>query len=134
CPPAATRAGSLSPFLPVTGSFSARSYPMNAPHVVPQSSRTPSANFLDTLAQHFGARFSTAQAVREHHGSDESPFPAMLPDAVVFAQSTEEVAWLAQQCHAHRVPLIPYGAGSSLEGHILAAQGGISVDLSGMNQ
>src|SRR5690606_21386319 len=75
----------------------------------------------------------TSRAVCEHHGRDESPFPAMLPDGVVFAQTTEEVAWVARHCHEHHVPLIPYGAGSSLEGHLLAIQGGISIDLSGMN-
>ncbi|EWM41760.1 FAD binding domain protein [Bordetella holmesii 41130] len=58
----------------------------------------------------------------------------MLPDAVVFAHSTEEVAQVARLCNAHRVPLIPYGAGSSLEGHLLAVQGGINLDLSQMNQ
>lgn len=107
---------------------------MNAPTTLPQQQRTPSAAFLESLGQRFGDRFSTSQAVREHHGSDESPYPPMLPDGVVFAETTDEVAWLAQQCHQHRVPLIPYGAGSSLEGHILAIQGGISLDLSGMNQ
>lgn len=107
---------------------------MNVSHAVQASPRTPTAGFLEALAQRFGDRFSTAHAVREHHGTDESPFPPMLPDAVVFAESTAEVAWLAQQCHAHKVPLIPYGAGSSLEGHLLAVQGGISVDLSGLNE
>jgi len=58
----------------------------------------------------------------------------MPPDAVVFALSTEEVAWVAAHCHRHHVPLIPYGVGSSLEGHLLAVQGGVSLDLSGMNQ
>jgi D-lactate dehydrogenase (cytochrome) len=58
----------------------------------------------------------------------------MLPDGVVFAQSTEDVAWVAQHCHKHSVALIPYGVGSSLEGHLLAVQGGISLDLSGMNR
>ncbi|MBF6617848.1 FAD-binding oxidoreductase [Pollutimonas thiosulfatoxidans] len=107
---------------------------MNAP-VVPNSLRRPvPAGFLDALKAYFGARFSNAQAVREHHGRDESPYPPMLPDGVVFAESTEEVAWLAKQCHEHRVPLIPFGVGSSLEGHLLAVQGGISVDLSGMNK
>ncbi len=92
------------------------------------------AGFLADLEQRFGARFSTAQVVREHHGRDESPYPPMLPDAVVQALDIQEIAWLARHCHDHRVPLIPYGAGSSLEGHILALHGGVSLDLSGMNQ
>lgn len=89
---------------------------------------------LDALRERFADRLSVAQAVCEHHGRDESPYPPMLPDAVVFATSTEEVATVAQICNQYRVPLIPYGAGSSLEGHILAIQGGISLDLSQMNQ
>ena len=106
---------------------------MNAPE--PSSpARTPSASFLAELAEYFGDQCSVAQAVREHHGRDESPFPPMLPDVVVFAHSTQDVAWLAQRCHEHRVPLIPYGVGSSLEGHILAVHGGVSVDLSRMNE
>lgn len=96
--------------------------------------RTPSDSFVAELARHFGEQVSTAHAVREHHGRDESPYPPMLPDAVVFARSTDDVAWLARHCHEHRVPLIPYGVGSSLEGHILAVQGGVCVDLSGLNQ
>lgn len=107
---------------------------MNAMIAQSPSARQPSAEFLSGLAQHFGERFSTAYAVREHHGRDESPYPPMLPDAVVFAQSAQDVAWLAQQCHHHKVPLIPYGVGSSLEGHILAVQGGICVDLSGLDK
>lgn len=107
---------------------------MNAPVLPQQALRTPSAQFLSALSDYFGDRFSTAESVREHHGRDESPFPPMLPDAVVFAQTTEEVSWLAKQCNDHAIPLIPYGAGSSLEGHLLAIQGGISLDLSGMNQ
>lgn len=107
---------------------------MNTSTLSHQQVRTPSSEFLESLAQYFGERFSTAHAVREHHGRDESPYPPMLPDAVVFAQSTQDVVWLAKRCHEHRVPLIPYGAGSSLEGHILAVQGGVSVDLSGMDQ
>jgi len=106
---------------------------MNAPFIESAVKRTPSAEFIAALQERFGKRCSTAQAVRDHHGSDESPFPVMAPDAVVFAESTEEVAWLAARCHAEKVPLIPYGVGSSLEGHILALHGGISVDLSGMD-
>jgi len=81
-----------------------------------------------------GERVSTSHAVREHHGKDESYFPYALPDVVVFAQSTEEVRDIVNICRAHRVPMIPYGVGTSLEGHILAVKGGVCVDLSQMNQ
>src|SRR5438445_7556997 len=87
----------------------------------------------NALASLFGTRFSTAHAVREHHGRDESAYDPMLPDAVIFAQSTAEVAAAVCLCHEHRIPVIPYGAGSSLEGHILAPQGGITIDLSQMS-
>ncbi|MDS1142029.1 FAD-linked oxidase C-terminal domain-containing protein [Pusillimonas sp. SM2304] len=107
---------------------------MNAPVVSEVLRRAIPAGFLEALAERFGDRFSTAHAVREHHGRDESPYPPMLPDGVVFASSTEDVAWVARHCHEHKVALIPYGVGSSLEGHLLAIQGGISLDLSGMNQ
>jgi D-lactate dehydrogenase (cytochrome) len=87
-----------------------------------------------SLRQEFGDRFSQAQAQREHHGKDESAYPAMLPDAVVFALSTQEVVLVVTLCNTYQVPLIPFGAGSSLEGHLLAIEGGISLDLTGMNQ
>lgn len=106
---------------------------MNAPTDFQRKRPIPDG-FMETLQQKFQERFSAAMAVREHHGRDESPFPPMLPDAVVFVQSTEEVAWVAKHCNDHKVPLIPYGVGSSLEGHVLALEGGVSVDLSGMNQ
>lgn len=107
---------------------------MNAPALAQNLRRAIPAGFLDALKDRFGDRFSTAHAVCEHHGRDESPYPPMLPDGVVFALSTEEVAWVARHCNEHNVPLIPYGVGSSLEGHLLAIQGGISLDLSGMNK
>ncbi|MGB6103526.1 MAG: FAD-linked oxidase C-terminal domain-containing protein [Pusillimonas sp.] len=107
---------------------------MNAPVLSKALRRDIPAGFLEALAAQFGDRFSTAHAVCEHHGRDESPYPPMLPDGVVFASSTEDAAWVARHCHAHKVPLIPYGVGSSLEGHLLAVHGGISLDLSGMNQ
>jgi len=88
----------------------------------------------EALAERFGARLSTALAVREQHGRDESPFDMPPPDAVVFCESTEEVAFVVAQAAAHRVPVIPYGAGSSLEGHLLAVQGGVSIDLSRMDK
>lgn len=90
--------------------------------------------FIDTMSERFGKRFSVAEAVRAHHGHDESHFPDALPDAVVFARSTDDVVFIVNTCRAHRVPIIPFGVGSSLEGHILAVRGGISVDLSEMNK
>ncbi|THF61353.1 FAD-binding oxidoreductase [Pseudothauera rhizosphaerae] len=89
---------------------------------------------IDTLAAGFGTRFTTAEAVRAHHGHDESHFPDALPDAVVFPHGTEEVAAIVAACREHGVPVIPYGVGSSLEGHILAIHGGVSVDFSEMNK
>src|SRR5947207_4374192 len=81
-----------------------------------------------------GERVSTSAAVREHHGKDESYFPYALPDAVVFAKTTEEVRDVVNICRRHRVPMIPYGVGTSLEGHILAINGGVTIDLSQMNK
>src|SRR2546423_9651480 len=81
-----------------------------------------------------GERLSTSAAVREHHGKDESYFPYALPDVVVFPHSTEEVRDIGDICRRHRVPMIPFGVGTSLEGHILAIHGGVSIDLSQMNK
>ena len=81
-----------------------------------------------------GDRVSTSAAVREHHGKDESYFPYALPDVVVFLRTTEEVRDVVNICRAHQVPMIPYGVGTSLEGHILAVKGGVCIDLSQMNR
>ena len=89
---------------------------------------------LAELRALLGERVSTSAAVREHHGKDESYFPYALPDAVVYARTTEEVRDIINICSRHRVPMIPYGVGTSLEGHILAVQGGVTIDLSQMNQ
>jgi len=107
---------------------------MNAPHDLQTLRRPLPAEMSEALRTHFGDRFSVANAVRDHHGTDESPYPSMLPDGVVFAQSTEEVVVVVNLCNAHGVPLIAYGAGSSLEGHILAIEGGITLDLTQMNK
>jgi D-lactate dehydrogenase (cytochrome) len=106
---------------------------MNAPLPVIQPRPLPPA-MLQALRERFGDRCSTAQAVREQHGRDESPFDVPPPDAVVFCESTEEVAAVVALAAAHEVPVIPYGAGSSLEGHLLAVQGGVSIDLTRMNR
>jgi D-lactate dehydrogenase (cytochrome) len=89
---------------------------------------------LTELKALLGERVSTSAAVREHHGKDESYFPYALPDAVVFPETTEEVRDVVNICRRHRVPMIPYGVGTSLEGHILAVNGGVTLDLSRMNK
>jgi len=109
---------------------------MNAPlpdHLLPGvEPRLVPAVMLDRLRQTFGERCSTAPAVREQHGRDESPFPVTPPEVVVFCETTAEVAAVVALATAHDVPVIAYGTGSSLEGHLLAVQGGISVDVSRM--
>ncbi len=85
------------------------------------------------LKQKFGERLSTAEAVRAQHGKGEDHFPVLPPDAVIFAESTEDVAEIVRVCAAHKVPVIPFGTGTSLEGHVGAVEGGITIDLSRMN-
>ncbi|MBI3372293.1 MAG: FAD-binding protein [Betaproteobacteria bacterium] len=89
---------------------------------------------VDELRALLGDRVSTSAAVREHHGKDESYFPYALPDAVVFAHTAEEVRDMVNICRRHAVPMIAYGVGTSLEGHILAVRGGVCIDLSQMNK
>jgi len=86
------------------------------------------------LSQHFQNRFSCGESTRLQHGRDESVHDPMLPYGVVFAESLDEIAATVRLCAEHGVPIIPYGVGSSVEGHVLAPSGGISLDLSGMNQ
>jgi D-lactate dehydrogenase (cytochrome) len=111
---------------------------MNAP--LPHSLFDPAARrlvplaMLDALRARFGERCSTIRAVCEHHGRDESPIDVPPPEVVVFCESTEDVAATVALAHEHAVPVIPYGVGSSLEGHLLAVQGGVSIDVSRMNR
>lgn len=108
---------------------------MNQPIPLRETLKRPLPEALaQALRGRFGDRFSVAQAVREHHGRDESPFPPTPPEAVVFAQSTDDVVDVVKLCRQHKYPVIPFGAGSSLEGHILAVHGGVSVDVSQMNR
>src|SRR5881296_1987119 len=81
-----------------------------------------------------GDRVTTSRGVREHHGKDESYFPYAPPDAVVFPESTQEVRDIVDLCRRHKTPMIPYGVGTSLEGHVLAIHGGVCIDLSRMNK
>jgi D-lactate dehydrogenase (cytochrome) len=89
---------------------------------------------IDVLRARFAERCSTALVVREQHGRDESSFAAPPPAAVVFAESTADVSAVVALASEYRVPVIPFGVGSSLEGHLLAVQGGISIDLGRMNK
>ncbi|MFC5608576.1 FAD-binding oxidoreductase [Variovorax soli] len=112
---------------------------MNAPtavnHLVPEfhQREVPEA-LIEALKARFGQQLSTAMAVRSQHGRDESSFDVPPPAAVVFAQSTQDVADAVKLASQFEVPVIPFGVGSSLEGHLLAVQGGISIDVSRMNR
>ena len=89
---------------------------------------------LGVLKQQFGERFQTGQSIREQHGHTTTWIPNQMPDGVVFAQSTEEVSEVVKVCAAHQVPIIAYGTGTSLEGHVNAPAGGISIDLTQMDK
>ena len=89
---------------------------------------------LDALKSRFGNRLSLGESSRLQHGRDESVHPPQLPAAVVMAESNDDVIEVLRLCQQHQTPVIPYGVGSSVEGHVLAPQGGISLDLSGMNR
>ncbi|MEQ8318947.1 MAG: FAD-linked oxidase C-terminal domain-containing protein [Rhodospirillales bacterium] len=89
---------------------------------------------LGVLRQIVGERVTTADAIREQHGRDESFHPCMPPDAVVFAHSTDEVSRVVSACAERGVPIIPFGTGTSLEGHVAALEGGVSIDVSQMNE
>ena len=89
---------------------------------------------LAELQALLGDRVTTSSGIREHHGKDESYFPYAAPDAVVFPHSTEEVRDVVNICRRHGLPMIAYGVGTSLEGHVLAVNGGVTIDLSQMNQ
>ena len=109
---------------------------MNAPNDLrPRIERRPvPAAMLEALKARFGERCSTAASVRDQHGRGESAYDAAPPDVVVFCESTAEVAFVVAQAAAQAVPVIPFGVGTSLEGHLLAVQGGVSIDLSRMNR
>ncbi|MDW8368952.1 MAG: FAD-linked oxidase C-terminal domain-containing protein [Geminicoccaceae bacterium] len=89
---------------------------------------------IASLRQRFGDKLATSAAVREQHGRGEAFRPCLPPDAVLFAESTAEVALAVEICAAHRLPVVPFGVGTSLEGHVAAPAGGLSIDLSRMNR
>jgi D-lactate dehydrogenase (cytochrome) len=111
---------------------------MNAPlpgHLLPAHRQRPvPPAMLDALRERFGGRCSTAASIREQHGRGESFYDAAPPEVVVFCESNDDVVTVVQLAAANDVPVIPYGVGTSLEGHLLAVQGGVSVDLSRMDR
>src|SRR5713226_6330567 len=86
------------------------------------------------LAAKFGNRLVTSQAVREQHANTTTWIANEPPDAVVFAQTTQDVQEIVRICAMHRVPVIPFGTGTSLEGHVNAPYGGVSIDFRDMNR
>ncbi len=96
--------------------------------------RDSTAAVLEELKALLGDRATASKGIREHHGKDESYFPCAPPDAVVFPESTEEVRDIVNICRRHRTPMIPFGVGTSLEGHVLAIHGGVCVDVGRMNK
>src|SRR5207237_752398 len=93
-----------------------------------------SPQLLASLRQRLGDRLSTSAAVLEQHGKDESYHAPSAPDAVAFAQSAEEVIDIVALCAEHKTPVIAFGTGTSLEGHVAALKGGVCIDLSQMNR
>jgi D-lactate dehydrogenase (cytochrome) len=100
--------------------------------VIKESRLDPTCPLLDELRDLLGDRLTTSAAIRELHGRDESFHQPVSPDAVAFARSTEEVSAIVKACAKYKVPVIPYGTGTSFEGHVAALEGGISLDTSQM--
>ena len=91
------------------------------------------ADALGELKTALGAKVTQNDTIREHHSKDESFHLASMPDAVVFAESIDDIATTLRICHAHRVPVTPFGAGTSLEANSTPIHGGVSLDVSRMD-
>jgi D-lactate dehydrogenase (cytochrome) len=91
-------------------------------------------SLVAALRQLLGDRLSTTAAICAQHGRDESYHPAHAPDAVAFARTADEIATIVRLCAERKTPIIPFGTGTSLEGHVAAVEGGVCIDLSQMNQ
>ena len=104
------------------------------PAAAVRSERRVEAPRSPALAAKFGNRVVTSQAVREQHANTTTWIENQPPDAVVFPQTTEDVQDAVRICAAHRVPVIAFGTGTSLEGHVNAPYGGVSIDFRDMNR
>jgi D-lactate dehydrogenase (cytochrome) len=91
-------------------------------------------NAIEKLVQTFGEKLSVSHAVRDQHATDEGGYSTGAPDAVLLAEDTDDVAEAVKICAAHHMPVIAYGAGTSLEGHITTPKGGLTIDLTAMNK
>ncbi|WP_165324631.1 FAD-binding oxidoreductase [Rhizorhabdus phycosphaerae] len=105
---------------------------MTAP--APFSRRPLPAAFVDDMRALLGDRLHLGEAMRRQHGSSEAHFEPVLPDAVAFPHSTEEVAALVRLCLAAEIPVVPFGAGTSLEGNATPVRGGLTIDLGEMSR
>lgn len=92
------------------------------------------ATAVAILKQRFGERAQTGQAIRDQHGHTTTYVPTQAPDIVIFAHNTQDVQDVVRICAEHKVPVIAFGAGSSLEGQVNAPAGGVSIDLTQMNR
>ncbi|GIR94001.1 MAG: lactate dehydrogenase [Alphaproteobacteria bacterium] len=92
------------------------------------------ATAIDILKQRFGDQLSTALSVRQHHSHTTTQIKSQIPDAVIFARETADVAAVVAVCQEHQCPIIPFGVGSSLEGHVNAPLGGVSIDMNAMDR
>jgi D-lactate dehydrogenase (cytochrome) len=104
------------------------------PRSLPDQFGTVTPALLAELGSLFGDRLDTSLPAREQHGRDESYHEGHAPEAVVQPRSTAEVCSLMRLCSRHRIPVVPYGAGTSLEGHVAAPHGGVCVDMSLMDR
>ncbi|HVZ24091.1 MAG TPA: FAD-linked oxidase C-terminal domain-containing protein [Vicinamibacterales bacterium] len=102
--------------------------------MIPPRRNGSSDGFVERLRAVCGERVSTSQSVREHHSHGESWHAPGLPDAVVFPTSTDDVSRVVRVCAASRVPIVPFGMGSSVEGHVNAIHGGVTIDLTRMTR
>lgn len=101
---------------------------------LPNGSEPDRSAPFSALRELLGDRFTEGAGHRDLHAKDASWHPPQPPEAVCFPESTEEVSQIARICFEHQIPMIAYGAGTSLEGHVHAVQGGVSVDLTRMNR
>src|SRR5882672_107835 len=97
------------------------------------TSRLP-VGTIDAIRAFLGDRITTNPALREHHSHGQDTHPPVMPDAVAFVATSEETAKLLAICHAERIPVVPWGGGTSLEGHVTPVRGGITLDLSRMTK